>query len=242
MDEILTIYPSFQQMDDYPYATLRANGWLRCDGLHRPSFPTLLRDVLHRFGYMGTPMYHGHLYREFGHGHCEVHVDILTHPSDPSLMAWFMMTTGDDLDDTLERAAHQALTEFCERHLPGLDSTVVALLPVRVVGNPVWSEWLATACDPTRPTYHAGWAFTVCYAQHVSSMLQEVTAISAHQHLRIEEYDHQVEAKHRLIADARTGKRELLQQNHILEMRSNELMRTYRTRDFKTDALDSTWT
>jgi hypothetical protein len=29
-------------MDDYPYATLRANEWFRCDGLHRPRFPTLL--------------------------------------------------------------------------------------------------------------------------------------------------------------------------------------------------------
>jgi cell division protein FtsB len=26
------------------------------------------------------------------------------------MMAWFTTATGDDLDDTLERAAHQALT------------------------------------------------------------------------------------------------------------------------------------
>jgi hypothetical protein len=39
--------PCFRQIDDYPYAILGANGWFRCDGLHRPGFPTLLRDVLH---------------------------------------------------------------------------------------------------------------------------------------------------------------------------------------------------
>jgi hypothetical protein len=50
-------------MDDYPYATLGADGWFRCDGLHRPGFPTLLRDVLHRFGYTGLPAYHGRPYR-----------------------------------------------------------------------------------------------------------------------------------------------------------------------------------
>jgi hypothetical protein len=46
------------------------------------------------------------------------------------MMAWFTMTTGDDIDDTLERATHQALTEFCEHHLPGLDGTTVALFPI----------------------------------------------------------------------------------------------------------------
>jgi hypothetical protein len=117
-------------MDDYPYATLRTDRWLQCDGLHRPGFPTLLRDMLHRFGYMGTAAYRGHPYREFMRGHCEVHMDIPAHPSDPSMMAWFTTGTGDELDDTLERAAHQALTEFCECHLAGLIGTTVALFPV----------------------------------------------------------------------------------------------------------------
>jgi hypothetical protein len=101
-------------MADYPYVTLGANGWLRCDGLHRPGFPTLFRDVLHRFSHMGTFVYHGRLYHEFRRGRCEVHVDVPTHPSDPGMMAWFATATSDDLDDTLERAAHRALTEFCE--------------------------------------------------------------------------------------------------------------------------------
>jgi hypothetical protein len=88
-------------MDDYPYTTLGADRWFRCDGLHRPGFPTLLRDVLHRFGYMGTPTYRGHPHRQFGRGCCKVYVDIPAHPSDPGMTA-----RGDDLDDTLERAAH----------------------------------------------------------------------------------------------------------------------------------------
>jgi hypothetical protein len=40
------------------------------------------------------------------------------------MTAWFTMTRGDDLDDTLERAAYQALTEFCEHHLPRGTSTL----------------------------------------------------------------------------------------------------------------------
>jgi hypothetical protein len=74
-------------MDDYPYTTLRADRWLRCDGLHRPGFLTSLRDVLHRFGHTGLPAYHGHPYREFGYGCCEVHVDIPARLYDPGMTA-----------------------------------------------------------------------------------------------------------------------------------------------------------
>jgi hypothetical protein len=55
-------------MDDYPYNTLRAGGWFRCDGLNRLGFPTFLWDVLHRFGHTGTLVYHGHPYHQLGWG------------------------------------------------------------------------------------------------------------------------------------------------------------------------------
>jgi hypothetical protein len=175
-------------MDDYPYATLGADGWFHCDGLHRPGFPTLLRDVLHRFSYMGIPMYCGCPYCQFGLWHCKVHVDIPAHPTNPTMTAWFTTARGDDLDDTLETAAHQALTEFYERHLPVLSDTAIALLPVLNEGNAVWSERVATVGNLELLTHHAGWALIACYSQHVSSLLQEVTATSAHLCLRLEEY------------------------------------------------------
>jgi hypothetical protein len=40
------------------------------------------------------------------------------------------MARSDDHDDTLERVVHHALTEFCERHLPVLNNTSIALLPI----------------------------------------------------------------------------------------------------------------
>jgi predicted transcriptional regulator len=174
-------------MDDYPYATLGADGWFRCDGLHRPGFSTLLRDVLHRFGYTGFPAYCGRLYRQFGLERCKVYVDIPAHPTDLTMMAWFTTARGNDLDDTLERAAHQALTEFYERHLPVLSDTIIALLPARNESNTVWGERVTAISDPDFPTHHAGWALTTLYAQHVSSLLQEVTGTGAHLHLRLEE-------------------------------------------------------
>jgi hypothetical protein len=137
-------------------------------------------------------MYHGRPYCEFERSRCEVHVDILTHPSDPSMMAGFTMAKGGDLDDSLERVAHQALLEFYECHLPGLDGTTVTLLPVRNKGDTAWSERLATIGDPECETYHVGWAFMACYAQHVSSLLQEVTVTGTFQRLCLEEYDDRV--------------------------------------------------
>jgi hypothetical protein len=192
-------------MDDYPYATLGADGWFHYDGLHRPGLPTLLRDVLHRFGYTGFPAYRGRPYHQFGLGRCKVHVDISAHPTDPTMTAWFTTARGDDLDDTLERAAHQALTEFCEHHLPVLDDTAIALLPVRNEGNAVWSERVTAISDPKFQTHHAGWALIACYAQHVSSMLQEVTAMGAHLRLRLEECADQVKAKNHVIKDIQKG-------------------------------------
>jgi hypothetical protein len=158
-------------MDDYPYATLGVDGWFCCDGLHRPEFSTLLRDVLHRFGYMGLPVYHDHPYLQFGLGRCKVHVDIPTHPTDLTMTAWFTTARGDNLDDTLERAIHQALTEFCEHHLPILGDTAITFLPIQNEGNAVWSERVAAIGDPEFLTHHAGRALLARYAQHVSSLL-----------------------------------------------------------------------
>jgi hypothetical protein len=93
--------------------------------------------MLHGFGYTGLPTYHGRPYHQFGLGRCKVHVDILAHPTDLTMTAWFTTARGDNLNDTLEMAAHQALTEFCERHLQILGATAITLLPVRNEGNTV---------------------------------------------------------------------------------------------------------
>jgi hypothetical protein len=185
-------------------------------------------------------------YRQLGLGRCKVHVYISDHPTDPTMAAWFTTARGDDLNDTLERAAYQALTELCERHLPVLGDTAIALLPVRNEGNTVWSERMTAISDPEFPTHHAGWALTARYAQHVSSLLQEVTATGAPLCLCLEECADQVKAENRIVKDIQKGNRELLQKNarletHIREL-SDELMRTYRSRDFKTDDLDKTRT
>jgi chromosome segregation ATPase len=80
----------------------------------------------------------------------------------------------------------------------------------------------------------------------MSSLLQEVTTTAAHLCLRLEECADQVKAKNRVVKDIQKGNQELLQKNARLETRirelSDELMKTYRSRDFKTYNLDDTRT
>jgi septal ring factor EnvC (AmiA/AmiB activator) len=110
----------------------------------------------------------------------------------------------------------------------------------------VWSERVTAINDPESPTHHAGWALTARYAQHVSSLLQEVTATGAHLRLRLDECTDQVKAKNHVVKDIQKGNRELLQKNARLETcireLNDELMRTYHSCDFKTDDLDDTRT
>jgi hypothetical protein len=103
--EIFTVSPFFQQMDDYLHCSLGADGWLRYDRLHHPGFTTLLRDALRYFDYTMSPSYCSRRYHEFGRGRCEVQVNIPPHPSQLSWMAWSATARGDDVDDSLERAA-----------------------------------------------------------------------------------------------------------------------------------------
>jgi septal ring factor EnvC (AmiA/AmiB activator) len=120
------------------------------------------------------------------------------------------------------------------------------LIPIQNEGNVVWRERVAAVGDPELLTYHAGWALTARYAQHVSFLLQKVMAAGAHQGLRLEEYAGQVKAKNHAIKDIKKGNWELIQKNARLETRvkelNDELIRTYRSCDFKTDLLDDTHT
>jgi hypothetical protein len=149
--------PYFRQMDDYLYVTLGADGWLRCNGLHRLEFPTLLSDVLHRFGYTELPAYHAHPYHQFGLGRCKVHVDILAHPTDPTMTAWFTTTRGDDLNDTLERAAHQALRSSVSATCRSLATPSLPCSPFKM--RATWcgvSAWPPSVTPSFRPTTPVG--------------------------------------------------------------------------------------
>jgi hypothetical protein len=70
-------------MGDYSYYTFE-NGHLRTRGLHHHDFPLLLFDALVKTGYGDRASeYYGQLYKEHGLQHCEVYVDMTSHPVFP---------------------------------------------------------------------------------------------------------------------------------------------------------------
>jgi hypothetical protein len=86
--------------------------------------------VLQHFGYEGKPKYHGGVVREFQLVRCEVHVDIPINAKQSSWAAWSTSATTNGMHDTVEMAAHRALTEFYEQHLMDTTESVLALFPV----------------------------------------------------------------------------------------------------------------
>jgi hypothetical protein len=70
----------------------------------------LLWDTLEQTGYGEVVVeYHGQLYEEDDLPHCEVYVDIPSHPVFLVGSPWSMWVIGNDMDDAMEKTAHVAL-------------------------------------------------------------------------------------------------------------------------------------
>jgi hypothetical protein len=118
-------------MGDYSYCTFE-NGRLRMRSLHHHGFPLLLRNALVQIGYEDiAPEYYGRLYEEHGLHHCEVYVDILSHPVFPDGSPWSTWAIGADMDDAMEKAAHMALTALCSQNLAATVGTPISLYPIK---------------------------------------------------------------------------------------------------------------
>jgi hypothetical protein len=80
---------------------------LRTKGIHHHDIPMLLQDALVETSYgEEVPDYRGRLYIEHGLPHCEVHVDIRSHPMFHDGCSWSTWIIGNDMDNTMEKAAH----------------------------------------------------------------------------------------------------------------------------------------
>jgi hypothetical protein len=97
----------------------------------------LLWDVLIRTGYgVKVPEYRGWLYKEHGLPHCEVHVDIPSHPLFSDGTPWSTWVIGNDMDDAMEKAAYVALTAMCLQRLPNTALMPIALYLVQDTSDP----------------------------------------------------------------------------------------------------------
>jgi hypothetical protein len=105
--------------------------WTLVNYLEEGGFPALLWDTLKDFGYTTYPEYSarevlttGQLLR------CEVKVQILVSPINPSWEEWECMAHGRNLADTVQKAALEALTTFCGKHPIEIVNSAARVIPV----------------------------------------------------------------------------------------------------------------
>jgi hypothetical protein len=126
------------EMGDYLYCTFK-NDRLRTRGLHRYGFPLLLFDALVQIGYGDkAPEYYGRLYEEHVLQHCEVYVDILSHPVFSNGSLWSTWAIRANMDDAMEKAAHMSLTAMCSQHLIATTGMPISLYPVQDHSDQEW--------------------------------------------------------------------------------------------------------
>jgi hypothetical protein len=133
------------QMEDYSYCTFE-NGHLCMRGLHRHGFPLLLWDALVQTGYGDrAPEYYDRLYEEHGLQHCEVYIDIPSHPVFPDRSPWSTWAIGANMDDNMEKVAHMALTALCLQNLPATAGTpshcTLSRTDLTQSGRLAWMRW-----------------------------------------------------------------------------------------------------
>jgi hypothetical protein len=111
--------------------TVDAQAWTHLNCLEEGAFPALLWDTLKDFGYKAYPEYSareiitsGQLFR------WEVNVKVPVCPTHPTWEEWEVKAQGWKLAGTVQKAALEALTTFCEKHADLVASTAAKVIPL----------------------------------------------------------------------------------------------------------------
>jgi hypothetical protein len=119
------------QMSASGSMTVDAQAWTHLNCLEEGGFSTLLWDTLKYLGYAVYPecsarelMSTGQLLR------WEVKVKIPVCPTHPTWEEWEVKAQGLNLADTMQKAALEALTTFCEKHADLVASTAAKVIPL----------------------------------------------------------------------------------------------------------------
>jgi hypothetical protein len=148
-------------MNDYPHVSIAEDDRLCSLGQHRPGFPRVLYDVQLHLGYNGdVPVYRYHMSMAHVLDSCKVSVAIPLNPTKP----WMGTVISIKLDDTVEQAAHVALTSLCESCLAATTEMPITLFLNHNQGDPMWQQCLEAMSDLESPHFHAGMVAMAKYA------------------------------------------------------------------------------
>jgi hypothetical protein len=111
--------------------TVDAQAWTHLNCLEEGGFAALLWDTLKDFGYTAYPEYSSRELMTIGQLlRWEVKVKIPMCSTHPSWEEWEVKAQGLNLADTMQKAALEALTTFCEKHADLVASTVAKVIPL----------------------------------------------------------------------------------------------------------------
>jgi hypothetical protein len=103
--------------------TVDTQVWTHLNCLEVGGFPALLWDTLKDIGYATYPEYSAREFMSTGQLlRWEVKVKIPTCPAHPTWEKWEAKAQGLNLADTVQKAALEALTTFCEEHADLVDT------------------------------------------------------------------------------------------------------------------------
>jgi hypothetical protein len=143
-------------MGDFSYCTFE-KGRLRMRVLHHHSFPLVLWDAIVQNSYGDRALeYYGRLYVEHRLQHCEVYIDIPSHPVFPDGSPWSTWAIGANMDDAMEKAAHMALTALCSQNLAATMVMPISLYPIQDRSDLEWKAHTDEVGSVFQVPYHSG--------------------------------------------------------------------------------------
>jgi hypothetical protein len=113
------------------FMTVDARVWTHLNCLEEGGFPALLWDTLKDLGYTAYPEYSAReLMTSCQLFRWEVKVKIPVCPKHPTWEEWEVKAQGLNLANTVQKAAFEALTTFCEKHTNLVASTAARVIPL----------------------------------------------------------------------------------------------------------------
>jgi hypothetical protein len=153
---------------------LPQRGWE--SSFHRPTPPGVPTSA---------PLYHCRPIQAHGLNICEVRVEIPFGPTAP----WTRPIIGSEIDDTIEKMAHVALTSLCERILATTAAMSIALFSIHDQGDPMWQQCLTVVSDTESPHFSTSWVEMAKYSRYLFNLQHNTskTIIEQHRHLNMYE-------------------------------------------------------
>jgi hypothetical protein len=140
----------------------------------------MLYDTLLHLGHNGDiPVYRGRMSKAHGQDRCEVNMTLPLSLTEP----WGTTVISVELDETVEQAAHVALTALCESRIDDTIAMQIMLFPIHEQEEPMWRQRLQDVTDPEDPHFHANMVAMTKYVQYMFNLQRNTVKTVVQQRL-----------------------------------------------------------